>query len=170
MEKGAVSVLPPLYLHATSFFPSSSSPPLLSSFPGDPWPCGTGVESKASRPVRGNLPLPVLATRPLDGCGCGRPSASQRGWSAALLPLGHGARVLERPVGEGLCQVRTLAGPRLLSVSLFVIYVLTNAQYIQAKQLFSHGITSTLDDSTPHNLCPAPLLEVVIRGKAMCGG
>ena len=75
---------------------------------GDPGPCGPGVESKASRPVRRNLPFPVLATRPLDGCRRGRPSAGQRGRSAALLPLGHTSRVLERPVGEGLRQVRTL--------------------------------------------------------------
>lgn len=121
-----------LYLCSLLF--SSMPPPsflpfhlLLSSFPGDPWPCGTGVESKAPRPVRGNLPFPVLATWPLGGCGCGRPSASQRGWSAALLPLGHTARVLERPVREGLCQVRPLSGPRLLSVTLFVIYFLTKA-------------------------------------------
>lgn len=72
---------------------------------GDPRPRGPGVEPEASRPLRRNLPLPVLATGSLDGRGRGRPSAGQRGRGAALLPLRHAEGVLERTVGEGLRQV-----------------------------------------------------------------
>lgn len=66
------------------------------------------MESEAPRPVRGYFSLPVLATRPVDGRGCGRPSAGKRRRGAALLPLRHAAGVLERPFRESLRQVRAL--------------------------------------------------------------
>lgn len=66
------------------------------------------MESEASRPVRGYFSFPVLATRPVDGRGCGRPSAGKRRRGAALLPLRYAAGVLERPFRESLRQVRAL--------------------------------------------------------------
>ncbi len=120
--------------HTASF--SSSFPSLMASphpiLPGDPWPCGPGVESKESQPVRRNLPFPVLATWPLDGCCCGRPSAGQWGWSAALLPLSNATRVLERPAGEGLRQVRPPGSLLSLSTSW--------------QNWSFQGITSTFDE------------------------
>lgn len=96
---------------ALSFSPLRAIPVSFSScpfllLPGDPWSHWSGVESEASRPVRRNLSFPVLEAGPLDGCRRGRPFAGQWGWSAALLPLSNTTGVLERPVGEGLCQVR----------------------------------------------------------------
>lgn len=89
----------------TSLIPSSSS---LSSPPGYPGPRGTRMESEASGPVCGYFSFPVLATRPVDRRGCGRPSAGKQRRGAALLPLRHAAGVLERPFRESLRQVRAL--------------------------------------------------------------
>lgn len=47
----------------------------------------------------------VLAVWAVGGRGDRRPAASQR-WRAAVRPLGRRHRVLERPAGEGLRQVR----------------------------------------------------------------
>lgn len=81
----------------------------LSLPPGHPRPRGTRMEPEAPRPVRGYFSFPVLAARPVDGRGCGRPPAGQRGRGAALLPLRHAAGVLERPFRESLRQVWALA-------------------------------------------------------------
>lgn len=60
------------------------------------------MEPEASRPVCGYFSFPVLAARPVDGRGRGRPPAGQRGRGAALLPLRHPTGVLECSFRESL--------------------------------------------------------------------
>ncbi|XP_059932625.1 calpain-5-like isoform X3 [Gadus macrocephalus] len=71
---------------------------------GDPGPPAAGVEPQAAGPLRGPLPVPLLAAGWLDGGRGGRPAAGGPRRGTALLPLCHAQGVLECPVGEGLCQ------------------------------------------------------------------
>lgn len=107
--------LSPLCAIRVSF---STSPFLL--LPGDPWSHRSGVESEASWPVCRNFSFPVLEAGPLDGCRRGRPFAGQWGWSAALLPLSNTTGVLERPVGEGLRQVRFPGTQNALILDIYI--------------------------------------------------
>ncbi len=76
------------------------------SYSGDPRPCWTGVVPKASGSVCWNFSLLFLATGPVDRCRDRWPFTSQWGWNAALLPFWNSTGILERFVGESLCQVR----------------------------------------------------------------
>ncbi len=72
---------------------------------GHSWLEGAGVGHRKARLVCWDFPLSLLALWWVGGRGDWRPSASQRR-RACIRPLGWRQRVLERPAGKSLRQVR----------------------------------------------------------------